>query len=503
MRCLLDTNIIIHRETNRVINDGIGQLFYWLDYLGYKKYIHPITQDEIGNYKNEKVVKSFKFKLQSYILIKHPIKWSTSIRQLSDGIDKNVNDVNDTHLLNELYEESVDLLLTEDKKLHEKAKLLGISDKVFTIQTFLEKAIAENPELVDYKVLAVKKVDFGEIDLQDSFFDSFRDDYKEFDKWFKRKANESCYVCYENNNLVAFLYIKIESSKENYGNIDPSFDKKERLKIGTLKVSYNGYKIGERFLKIVFDNALKFEVEEIYVTIFKNRPEQIQLIDMLKEWGFFCHGYKSSSNGRELVMVRNFQKRSNINIEEPKKTFPFISFDTRKYMVAIQSEYHTELFPDSINTREDITKYQSNEVHRNRIGKVYISHAKERNMKSGDILVIYRMGEKSPKRHTSTVTSICIIEEVLDGFENFEAFFNACNRRTMINREDLKNNWWNKKHKSKPFVVKFLYAHALPQPKPTLNDLIDLRIVKDTSSVPRGFSELSREQFRMLCHFAY
>jgi len=31
----------------------------------------------------------------------------------------------------------------------------------------------------------------------------------------------------------------------------------------------NGFRLGERFLKIIFDNALKQKVEEIYVTIFE------------------------------------------------------------------------------------------------------------------------------------------------------------------------------------------------------------------------------------------
>lgn len=86
--------------------------------------------------------------------------------------------------------------------------------------------------------------------------------------------------------MTAFLYIKVEEKTGNYSEIKPIFDKKKRLKIGTLKVISNGYKIGERFLKIIFDNAIQYKVDEIYVTVFDKRPEQGQLIDMLKGWGF-------------------------------------------------------------------------------------------------------------------------------------------------------------------------------------------------------------------------
>ena len=43
MKVLLDTNIIIHRETDRIINEDIGKLFNWLDKIKADKYIHPVT----------------------------------------------------------------------------------------------------------------------------------------------------------------------------------------------------------------------------------------------------------------------------------------------------------------------------------------------------------------------------------------------------------------------------------------------------------------------------
>ncbi len=114
---------------------------------------------------------------------------------VSKQIDTTQNDINDTKILNEVFCERVDILISEDKKIHLKAQLLGIADKVFRIDQFLEKVTAENPDLIDYKVLAVKKVDFAQADLQDSFFNSFREDYAEFDKWFNKKADEIAYVC--------------------------------------------------------------------------------------------------------------------------------------------------------------------------------------------------------------------------------------------------------------------------------------------------------------------
>ena len=503
MKVLLDTNIIIHREANRVVEHDIGQLFNWIDKLHYEKYIHPITISEIDSYQNKQVVETFSIKLDSYNRIKHQLPFSETVQNISAEFDVNNNDINDTHLLNEIYESRIDLLITQDKKIHAKASRLGLSDKVFKIQTFLEKVTSENPDLVQYNVLAVKKADFAEVDINDNFFDSFREDYNEFDNWFKSKFDKVCYVCYSDNNLTAFLYIKVEEKTENYSEIKPIFDKKKRLKIGTLKVISNGYKIGERFLKIVFDNAIQYKVDEIYVTVFDKRPEQGQLIDMLKGWGFVEHGIKSTKNGDEIVLTRPFGKSQPIEINKPKLSFPFFSRDTRKYIIKIEPQYHTELFPDSINTREDETKYTENEPHRNRIGKVYISHSKDRHLQPGDIIIVYRMGNTKPKKYSSTVTSICIVEEVIDGFASFDEFYKACFRRTMIKKNDLEKDWWNKYPKYRPFVIKFLYAHSFPTPKPTLNDLNRIGLIPDIMNMPRGFIELNNNQFNKLVNFAY
>lgn len=504
MKVLLDTNIIIHREADKIYKLDIGQLFYWLDKLKIDKYIHPLTIIELNRYKDENSLKSMNIKIESYNQFKHPAPLSETIKSISTQVDKNPNDINDTQILNEVFENRIDILISEDKKIHTKAILLGIADRVFRIQSFLEKVTAENPELISHNVLAVKNADFGEVDIRDSFFDSFRIDYHDFDKWFNSKSEQPCYVCYSDNQLTAFLYVKIENSgEESYSDITPVFKPKKRLKIGTFKVTSNGYKIGERFLKTVFDNALLFRVEEIYVTIFNKRPEQEQLIEMLEEWGFNFHGIKTSKNGEELVYVRSFGKNLPVNIENPRMTFPFFSRDTDKYLIKIEPQYHTELFPDSINTKEDKTKYTENEPHRNRISKVYISHSPDRNLKSGDIVLIYRIGETVPKKYSSTVTSICIVESVKDGFKDFDEFFNSCNRRTMIPKDDLLAKWWNKNKNYRPFIINFLYAHSLPTPKPTLNDLIKLGIFADAMSLPKGFAKLTTSQFEDLINFTY
>lgn len=73
----------------------------------------------------------------------------------------------------------------------------------------------------------------------------------------------------------------------------------------------------------------------------------------------------------------------------------------------------------------------------------------------------------------------------------------------MIKKEELEKNWWNKYPNYRPFVIKFLYAHSLPTPKPTLNDLYRIGVVRDIMKMPRGFIEIDNDQFKKLVKFAY
>ena len=73
----------------------------------------------------------------------------------------------------------------------------------------------------------------------------------------------------------------------------------------------------------------------------------------------------------------------------------------------------------------------------------------------------------------------------------------------MISKEDLKTKWWNRFPKYKHFIINFLFAHSLPTPKPTLNDLINLGIFANPMSLPLGFAKLTNEQFDRLIKFAY
>ena len=490
MKVLLDTNIIIHREANKVIHEDIGTLFQWLDKLHYIKCIHPLTIEELNKNIDESTVRSMNIKLKNYYELKTIAELDDKINAISAKIDITINDINDTKILNEVYAERVDLLISEDKKIHKKAEMLGISERVYYIDNFLERVLAEHPDLVEYVVLSVKKEYFGNTDVNNSFFDSLKEDYVGFEKWFKNKSEETAYVCYENGELSAILYLKVEGETENYGDFEPVFQKRKRLKVGTFKVTFNGFKLGERFLKIIFDNARKQKVEEIYVTIFDKRPDQIRLINLLEEWGFKYWGKKRSSSGEENIYVRIFSRIT--DKDNPKMTYPFLPLDTDVYIVPIYPEYHTELFPDSILKTESPLDYIENEPHRNAISKVYVSHSYEKGLKCGDLILFYRTGGY----YAGVATTIGIVESVEKNIPNEEEFFRICRKRTALKEDELLK-FWNRYKNNKPFVVNFLYAFSFPK-RPNLKQLLDIGIIEDIEDMPRGFRKIDKALFIQL-----
>lgn len=485
MKALLDTNIIIHREANKVISQDIGILYRWLDRGNYTKCIHSVTIDEIKKNPNKSTVNTYLVKLDSYEVINIPSPLQSEVLDVSKRIDATTNDKNDSLLLNEVFVGRVDILITEDKKIHLKANELNIQDKVFTIDSFLEKVFAEHPELVDYKVLNVQKLKFGRINLEDPFFNSLKEDYYGFDKWFIKKYDEEAYITINSNNgmLLSFLYLKIEDTSENYSNINPILSPKKRLKIGTFKVVNNGFRLGERFLKIVFDNALKNHVDEIYVTIFDRRDEQKRLISLLEKWGFCFWGMK----GDEKVYVRDFSLE--VDISNLRCTYPYISTSQDIYIVPIYPDYHTELFPDSILNTESPEEFVEDFPHRNCIGKVYVSRAIEPHPKSGDILVFYRTGGY----YKSVVTTIGVVEELRYNFKDEEDFIMYC-RKSSVYPENKLKELWRYSYSRRPFAIRFLYVYSFPH-RINMKELIDLRVLSGVNDAPRGFKPISKEQF--------
>ena len=489
MRALLDTNIVIHRENTKATSYSIGKLFYWLDKLHYEKLIHPYTVSELRKYHNPQMQDLYDAKLSAYSLMNCVAPQSSEFKGLLAGLPLTTNDEIDNQLLNEVYCGRVDILITEDRRMRIKAERLGISERVFSINSFITKASNENPALIDYQALSVKKVYFGNVDLHSSFFDTFREAYDGFDEWFTRKSNEEAYMCRDDEgDLLGFLYLKTEFEDENYADIIPPFEPKKRLKVGTFKVEASGFRLGERFIKIIFDNAIERKVDEIYVTLFMDKPELLALKDLFERWGFYLHGEKRNSKGNEIVLV----KRMNCYCEDKsvQYNFPNLRYEHQKLFLPIEPQYHTRLLPDSVLKNE--VDLIGEEPQRYALQKVYISFSFARNMLPGDFILLYRKGA-TPRRkgYESVITTLGVIQEAHYDFSSKEEFFKCCENRSVFSKDELETFWREKRRNL--LVVKFIVVGSFNK-KVTLQYLWNSGIIPFPNG-PRSFDILTDDQF--------
>ena len=265
------------------------------------------------------------------------------------------------------------------------------------------------------------------------------------------------------------------------------FRPKKRLKIGTFKVLSNGFRLGERFLKVIFDNALANQADEIYVTIFDKRDEQKRLISLLETWGFVLWGRKSDA---ELVYTRDFTRK--FDMANPRLTYPYLSWRLRAFLVPIYPAYHTELLPDSILRTESPMDFIESEPYRNGISKVYVSRSIERNIRRGDILIFYRTGGY----YHAVISTICVVEEPVFQFKDEDDFIKACRKRSVFPEQELRAQW-REKPLNRPFVVSMLYVYSFPK-RANMSTLIDNHVIADVNDAPRGFKQITQSQFETI-----
>lgn len=314
----------------------------------------------------------------------------------------------------------------------------------------------------------LKLVQFKYINIDDPFFDSLKKSYAEFTHWFNKKAEEYAYIFVRNGKqqqqIDGFLYLKREPKSIDETNPPLIADGMEWLKIGTFKINAHGTKLGERFIKKIFDTATALNIKDIYVTIFS---EHKYLIQLFEKYGFTIEAKKDSHNGTELVLCRRIL-RASTDVEKLLKDYPCIKFKYKNYipqiyLISIYPQWHTRLLPDSILNNEKASILQdissTNSIH-----KVYLCKMKNVDMlHKGDILFIYRTKDGNKlARYSSVVTSICVVEEYRNiySFENRDAFMKYCSPYSIFTEEELKKYWLTHEFMH---IIRFSYNVALPK----------------------------------------
>jgi len=331
----------------------------------------------------------------------------------------------------------------------------------------------------------LQKRSFSQIDLSDPFFDSLKDDYKEFADWFGRKRDNEAYVAMtETGALDGFLYLKQENGAVD--DIDPPLPAANRVKIGTFKINPHGTRLGERFLKKAFDYALHIGAAELYVTVFERHKVLCQLF---ARYGFCNAATKKSSNGEEVVLHRVLRQFTGDVVAD----YPAIPVQRdRHFLLAIKPEWHSRLLPDSLLATEH-TSIIEDVSHSNSIHKLYLTAMREvADFKRGDTVVVYRTTDfKGPAYRRSVVTSICVVEEIknIGEFSHADDFLKYAEPYSVFTRDELMNFFRTRKW---PLLLRFTYNLAL---KRRVNRAQLIEDVGIDSNVRWGCLSLSSKQF--------
>ena len=235
-----------------------------------------------------------------------------------------------------------------------------------------------------------------------------------------------------------------------------------------------GKRIGETFIKIIISKAIEENISEIYVTVF---PNQNFLIDLFKEYGFKKYTYKNSKNGqgqnqKELVLVRSLKA---------KDFYPFIKIVKQNiFVLPIIPKYHKLLFPEAEKELQiDLRDYSALNTSSNAIKKAFISNAKMKKIKTGDILLFYASHDKM------AITTLGVVDAVFTNFKTKEEIYQLVRKRTAYTREELENI-------SRKDSLVILFKHYITFEKPIdLDYLQEKGIIKGNIQRPRSIENKS------------
>ena len=435
MRILIDTNILIHLEDNKVIDEKFSKFYRLAITNGCKVLYHPqgifedISRDK--NFERKKVIQSKLKKYEKLEDCKNP-----DCNFLSKVKNSKINDEIDNKQLYQLHEGLVDIFITQDKGIHKKSKSLNLENKVLSISDSLNLLnkkftfiIPSHPILKEHSIRDI------ESKFDSSFFDSLRLDYGEenFNNWLKKCLieNRRCYSLVIKDSLQAILIYNIEVVEEH--RLPSIYDKV--LKICTLKVEDTafGIKLGELFLHKMFEYCINQGIKYLYLTVYKR---QIHLINLLKKFGFLENVFINSLGNEEIRMIKCLDKNK-ISINENHISIHPFYFDNNsiaKYVIPIRPNFYGTLFKDGAlrtPTLFDSSPESVNEIQGNTIIKAYISNSKNKKLKKGDLLFFYS------SQKNQTIEPVGILEDVR-GIKKLEDLLILVRNKTVYSEKKLK-----------------------------------------------------------------
>jgi GNAT superfamily N-acetyltransferase len=469
MKFLIDTNVFIPLEPTmesdvESLSGECAHLYRELQSADHDIFLHPASQYDIDRDKNQGRKKLRKLMFHKYRQLPDPPSMSSKILQEIGVAEHGTNDWVDHMLLTASICNAVHVLVTEDQKLHKKARRLGVESKVATVSEalgMLSNLYGNHPR----STFVVEGRKLHSVSLDEMILNSLRDDYGGFDAWYEKAQldHRDCFVVRDINNkrVSAIAILKSETSGE-YGL------GRRVLKICTLKVDdeFGGLRYGELLLQSVFQFAYEKKFSRLYVTVF---PKHKRLMGFLESFGFFALSGTETSL-REKIYVKELVPSKEVHdldlfpFDYHVKYGPkyFSTANVNSFIVPIKPKYHRILFPELDSQGDLFSRFSP---CGNAIRKAYLCRANSRAIRPGDLLFFYRSND------SKEIDVLGVAEDVLASVEA-EEIAGFVGKRTVYDFSSISEMC------SKGEVLSILFRYSQPiTPPVTYDELMSGQVI--------------------------
>ena len=416
---LIDTNVLIALEDPKEVSPDFASLVQLAGRHGVGVFVHEAALDDLARDTDTARRRISLSKAAKFPLI-HRVK-GLSRQQLAAefGPISRPNDEVDSTLLHALSLGVADFVVTEDRGLHDRARrhvpdlarrVLYVADAVSLLRSTYEAVHVSLP--------FVEETEAHTIPQNDPIFETLREDYPEFDRWWTEKCVKTlrkCWVVIDEGKLAGIVVRKDETTADT----DARTPARKILKLCTFKVrpERRGIKLGELLLKQAFWFAKSNRYDLVYLTTF---PGQGTLIELLEYYGFKST-YKN--NNGELVYEKPLCHEALSPLpgqslfDAARLNYPrFCSGpDVEAYGVPIREAFHEALFPELADRKQpDLFGYRGlgsgPRTPGNTIRKVYLCRAPAHIGQPGALLFFYKGQSQYPP--TQALTTLGVFEDV-------------------------------------------------------------------------------------------
>lgn len=481
MKLLLDTNILIPLERSGAPDAGNTLSAYQLSRIahesGHSFYVHPDVRADVARDRDLDRSQRFRSSIAKYAHLPDPPPITARLTAILGSPPIGSNDWVDNRLLAALVANSVHLLVSEDAGILAKARKLGVADRVLR----LAEAISLLGRPVIAAPPAVRKVAAHDLDPVDPIFQSFREDYPEFDEWFTRcrlEHRETWRIDGPAQAIAGFCIVKDEDEAI------PLLGKRP-TKICSFKVApeYIGHKYGELLLKAVFDRCAAAGRTGLFVTVF---AKHAGLIELLLDFGFEQRTKQTPRGeewlGKQLEPGADALSGLQYHLRHgPPRFDPNVNW----HIVPIRPEYADALFPESAVAPP---LFAGQHAFGNAIRKAYLCNSPSRQVAVGDIVAFYRT------QRVQGLISLGVVEDVLVS-QNAADIAMAVARRSVYSFTEIEQLC------TRPVLALLFRQAVVVRPARAPHQLVDARVFKRApqSILTVAFDGLEwlRAQFRV------